>query len=113
MVLRRNLVVILACLAVPLLPAAVKAGQAAVVSGMVTDAEHRPVAGALVAVPAFNESAVSDDKGTYRLVIKSKVRRGQEVVIRASHKGFDYASRPVRLAPGELVKANFRLVRVR
>jgi len=111
--LRRNLVVILACLAVPLLSAAVQAGQAVVISGVVTDMESRPIGGALVAVPAFNESAVSDDGGMYRLVIRSKVRRGQDVVVRASHKGFDYVSRPVRLAPKAQVRVNFRLVPVK
>ena len=108
-----SVVVILACLAVPLLAAAGQSGQPVVIFGAVTDAQHHPLAGALVAVPAFNESAVSDDQGMYRLVIGSRVRRGQEVVIRASHKGFDYVSRPVRLAPGVHVGVNFKLARVR
>jgi len=54
-------------------------------------------------------SAVTDNQGTYRLVIGSSVHPGQQVVINASRQGFDYSSYAVTLAPGTKLKQSFRL----
>lgn len=104
---------VLICFVALLSPAGLPARQPVVISGKVTDVQHRPIPKASVTLPALNESAVSDGEGMYHLVVRSKVRSGQEVVIRASREGFDYASRPVRLAPGAQLRVNFRLVPVR
>jgi hypothetical protein len=79
------------------------------ISGYVTDTQRRPMVGALVSVPALNESALSDERGRYRIVVRAKVRRGQRVVIQASREGFDRLSRPVDLVPKGKLKVNFRL----
>lgn len=78
--------------------------------GHVTDNQHRSLAGVLVSVPALNESTLSDDEGVYRLLIRSKVRPGQGVVIQASRQGFDRMSRPLTLTPKGRVQVNFKLV---
>jgi len=98
-----------------LLPAQARVGPSeghrqVVISGNVTDTQGRPVRSVLVSVPALNENALSDDRGTYRLVIKSKFRSGAAVVIRASRKGYNYVSRSVRLNPGARLRIDFRLV---
>ena len=80
-----------------------------VISGNVTDTQGRPVGSVLISVPALNESTVSDERGAYRLVIKSRVRSGSAVVIRASRKGYNYVSRSVRLNPGVRLRIDFRL----
>jgi hypothetical protein len=110
---RYTLTVALICFVTALSSVALHARQPVVISGKVTDTQGRPIAGALIAVPALNESTVSDDEGMYRLAIRSKARLGQEAVIRASREGFDYVSRSVRLGPKAQVRVDFRLVPVR
>ena len=107
--MKRHLVIALACLAVILTVAALQARQPVEISGSVTDNLRHPIAHALVSVPALNESASTDGRGQYRILIKSKVRRGQKVVIQASHEGFDRISRPVDLAPKGRFRIDFRL----
>jgi len=104
------LTVALICFVAVLPPIALEARQPVVVSGKVTGAQGRPVSAALITAPALNEGTVSDPKGMYQLVIRSKVRSGQWIVIRAGREGFDSVSRPVRLAPGVQLRVNFRLV---
>lgn len=96
-----------------LFPVGLPARPPVVISGKVTDARGQPIPGALIAVPALNESTVSDDGGMYRLAIRSKARPGQDVVIRASREGLDYVSHSVRLAPKAQARMDFRLVQVR
>lgn len=103
-------IVIAVCLLPVFFPAFAQArSYRVVISGRVTDIYGRLIPSALVAVPALNESTLSDSQGSYRLTIRSRVRPGEEVVIRASRKGFDYASKSVRLAPGVRPRINFRL----
>ena len=99
----RLAVVALMCFAA-LFPVGLPARPPVVISGKVTDARGQPIPGALIAVPALNESTVSDDGGMYRLAIRSKARPGQDVVIRASREGLDYVSQlgaPCPQGPGE------------
>jgi hypothetical protein len=110
---RYALTVALICFVAILSPVALQARQPVVISGKVTDTQGRPIPTALITVPVLNASTVSDSGGMYDLVIRSKVRSGQGVVIRASRQGFDYVSRPVRLAPSAQLKVDFRLVPVR
>jgi hypothetical protein len=101
---------ILVCLLAVFLPALSHAQQERpIISGKVTDTKGRPIAAALINIPALNESVISDDQGAYRLVLRSKTRSGEEVVIRASRKGFDYTSRSLRLRPKARLRINFRL----
>jgi hypothetical protein len=106
----RGLIIALICLAGALHPGPLHARPPVVISGRVTDLQRRPIPEALITVPALNESTVSDRGGMYCLVIRSKVRSGQGVVIRASREGFDYASRSIRLSPKARLRMNFRLV---
>ncbi len=80
---RRNLIIALICLVAALHPVVLQARQPVVISGKVTDTLGRPIPAALITVPALNESTVSDNGGMYHLVVLSKVRSGQRVVIRA------------------------------
>ncbi len=109
----RSLIITLMCFVAALHPVPLQARPPVVISGKVTDGQRRPISAALITVPALNESTVSDNGGMYRLVVRSKVRSGQGVVIRASREGFDYASRSIRLAPKARLKINFRLVPVK
>jgi hypothetical protein len=110
---RTTVIIALICLVAALHPVVLQARPPVVISGRVTDVQRRPIPAALVTVPALNESTVSDNGGMYRPVVRSKVRSGQGVVIRASREGFDYASRPIRLAPKARLRVNFRLVPVK
>jgi len=103
----------LICVVVALFPVVSLSRPPVVISGKVTDSRGRPIPGALIALPALSESTVSDDEGMYRLAIRSKVRLGQDAVIRASREGFDYVSRSVRLGPKAQLRMDFRLVPVR
>lgn len=99
----------LVCLAAVLFPAGVQARRPVEISGRVVDTMRRPLSGVLISVPALNESALSDERGRYRMTIGSRVRRGQRVVIQASRDGFDRASRPVDLFPRGRLRVDFRL----
>ena len=107
------LMVALICFVAVFSPVGLHARLPVVISGKVTDLERHAIPMALIALPALNESAHSDGEGMYRLVVRSRVRSGQVVVIRASREGFDYASRPIRLAPGAQLRVNFQLVPMR
>ncbi len=98
---------------VPLCADPPRSRQPVVISGKVIDTQRRSIPAALISVPALNASTFSDSDGTYRLVVESKVRSGEEVVLRASREGFGYVSRSVRLAPGARVKVDFRLAPLR
>jgi hypothetical protein len=113
MVKGKLILIVLACLFVTLLPTFSQAREPITISGKVTDGRGHSVDSALIAIPALSESTTTDDRGAYRLLVRSKVRSGEEVVIRASRKGFDYASRPVRLRPGARLRINFRLSEAR
>lgn len=110
---RPALAVAVVCLVMVLAPAVLRARQPMEVSGYVTDTQRRPMAGALISIPALNESASSDERGRYRMTIQSRVRRGQRVVIQASREGFDRLSRPIDLVPKGKLKVNFRLAPLR
>jgi hypothetical protein len=84
-----------------------------VIWGKVVDSKGRPVAGSLVATPALSESTRANDQGAYRLVIQSKIKTGQKVVVVASREGFDYSRRSLTLSTGGAIKANFQLATIR
>ena len=80
-----------------------------VIYGRVTDGSGKPIGSALVAIAALSESTLTDPSGSYRLVLPSRVRTGQKVVVVASREGYDYGRRSVTLSPGIVTKQNFRL----
>jgi hypothetical protein len=69
-------------------PVVLHAHQPVVISGEVTDTLGRPIPAAVITVPALNESTVSDNGGMYCLVVLSKVRSDQQVVISVDYHMF-------------------------
>jgi hypothetical protein len=90
-----------------------EARKTLVIWGKVVDSKGRPVAGSLVAAPALSESTRTNDQGVYRLIIQSKIKTGQKVVVMASREGFDYSRRSVTLSTGGAIKVNFQLATIR
>lgn len=88
-----------------LMPAAAIA-QAGTVTGRVTDAGGRPLAGANVAIEGSDLRTATDELGHYRLTI---VRAGT-VRIRASKRSYTASSRRVTAVAGATVSRDFRLL---
>lgn len=85
-------------------PAAALA-QAGVVTGVVTDAGGRPLAGANVAIQGSDLRTATDERGHYRLTVD----RAGAVRIRASKRSYAASSRRVTTVAGETVSRDFRL----
>jgi hypothetical protein len=76
----------------------------AIVTGRVTDAGGRPLAGANVAIEGSDLRTATDERGYYRLTVE----RAGTVRIRASKRSYAASSRRVTVA-GATVSRDFRL----
>ncbi len=76
--------------------------QNTIISGTVRSPTLAPVRGAYVSITFLNLSAITDDRGVYRVVVPAAQATGQEVVINVSHLGFKEQSARVALRPGAL-----------
>lgn len=96
----RRLLPLLALLA----PAAAIA-QAGAVTGRVTDAGGRPLAGANVAIQGSDVRTATDESGHYRLTVD----RSGTVRIRVSKRSYSASTRRVTAVAGATVSRDFRL----
>lgn len=90
-----------------LLPVAASA-QDVVITGRVQGASMAPAAGAVVAIPSLQLSTVTNELGTYRLVVPAAQARGQSVPMTASMLGYETMQANVTLTPGN-VRRDFSL----
>ena len=79
-----------------------------IVSGIITDEQHRPVAGATVAIPQLDLNTMTDTEGTYRLRIPERDLNNKVESLLAEKTGYRSEAHRVILSPGRLI-INFRL----
>jgi hypothetical protein len=77
----------------------------AIVTGRVTDAGGRPLAGANVAIEGSDLRTATDDQGQYRLTVD----RAGTVRLRAFKRNYAASSRRVTTVAGATVSRDFRL----
>ncbi len=100
--LSRRLNVSTAALAVALalVSAGSAAAQGAVVTGRVVGATGEQIEGAQVYIQEVGAQSISNDAGTYNLVIPSERVRGQSVTLRVRRIGYTPDEREITLTPG-------------
>lgn len=96
--------------AVALAPVSILAQDAATITGRVASETGAPIGSAAVRIPSLGIGTVSDDNGTYRLVVPaSRIRANQQVQVTVSRVGLSSQTRTVTLNPGATLTQNFQL----
>ena len=98
----------LSACALALLPAFALAQQPATVSGLVTDAQSRPLNAVSVSIEALRVGGYTDDAGRYSFQVPAENTQGQTVMLTARRLGYAPARQEVALTGGT-VTANFTL----
>ncbi|HEU4561482.1 MAG TPA: carboxypeptidase-like regulatory domain-containing protein, partial [Longimicrobium sp.] len=101
-----------ACIALALAPAALRAQEPATVSGRTTNSSGEPEAGVQVRIAALSVGAVSDAQGRYTIVVPAaRLRAARSVSITAQRVGLGTQTRTVTLNPGGTQTVNFVMPR--
>jgi TonB-linked SusC/RagA family outer membrane protein len=103
----RTKAVFAALLAALLVPIGASA-QNAVITGVVRSETQASIGGALVAIEALELTAVTNDNGSYRMVVPADRVRGQQVTITVSTIGFGAGSAEITINAGA-IQQNFEL----
>jgi TonB-linked SusC/RagA family outer membrane protein len=100
------------CMAIVALAVPVQAiaQEPARISGRVVGDAGAPLAGAMVSIPAYNISTVTNPAGTFLLIVPgARVQPGQGVQLQVSTLGYRTLSETVTLTPGGTVTRDFTL----
>jgi TonB-linked SusC/RagA family outer membrane protein len=101
-----------ACLALALAPAALWAQEPATITGRTTNASGEPEPAVQVRIAALSVGAVSDAQGRYTLVVPAaRLRAARSVAVTAQRVGLGTQTRTVTLNPGGSLTLNFVMPR--